>query len=359
MIKILHSADWHLDAPLRSFTPEQRRFLREQQLRLPGLIVDTAIAQGCDLMLLSGDLFDSHSYTPEGFQAVFAALGRAGMPVFIAPGNHDFYCDKSPWARELWPENVYIFKTQEITSYRIPALSCRVYGAAFRGMDCPGLLDGFCADAGPEQHALMVLHGDPSAPDSPYCPVTAVQVKQSGLDYLALGHVHTPGRFGTGAGMCAWPGCPMGRGYDETGVKGVLVAELDRQATIRFLPLNTPRFYDQSVPAGDDPRQAIADALPGGGSTDFLRLHLTGAHPGLDLVHLAGQFPGYPNLKLLDETTKTPELWDPQDENTLEGIYFRLLRQRAYAADPQTKQDLELAAALSRQLLQGREVELP
>ena len=30
MMKILHSADWHLDAPLRSYAPEQAHAIRQQ-----------------------------------------------------------------------------------------------------------------------------------------------------------------------------------------------------------------------------------------------------------------------------------------------------------------------------------------
>ena len=40
MIKILHTADWHIDAPLRNFTDLQRRELRSSLLELPGKIAD-------------------------------------------------------------------------------------------------------------------------------------------------------------------------------------------------------------------------------------------------------------------------------------------------------------------------------
>ncbi len=357
MIKLLHSADWHLDAPLRAFTPEQRSFLRRKQLSLPGIIADICIREGCDLMLLSGDIFDG-AYTPESVDAVYRALARAEVPVFIAPGNHDYLGEKSPWFRETWPENVYIFSKPELSSYRLPELSCRIYGAGFTGMDCPGLLQDFRADC-EERYALMVLHGDPTAVDSPYNPVTAAQVRDSGLDYLALGHIHTPGRFGAGAGMCAWPGCPMGRGWDETGTKGLLLIELEQEAVIRFLPLGLPKFYDLTAAAGNDPEAILEGLLPAGGSEDFFRVHLTGDSKGIDLDGLYRRFSAYPNLKLLDETTQAGGVWDSAGEDSLEGTYFRILRDRTRFADSQTRAELELAAKLSRQILQGREVELP
>ena len=59
---------------------------------------------------------------------------------------------------------------------------------------------------------MMVLHGDPANPSAPCRPVTRAQVAASGLQYLALGHIHTRGQLEAGGALCAWPGCPMGRG---------------------------------------------------------------------------------------------------------------------------------------------------
>lgn len=356
MIKILHSADWHMDAPLRAFTPEQRRYLRERMLRLPGQIADLCIREGCDVCLLAGDVFDG-PYTREGYEAVYRALERMEIPVFIAPGNHDPYTLNSPWNREIWPENVRIFTKQEPCSFRIPHLDCRVYGAAFTAAEAPGLLAGFQARCG-ERHALLVLHGDPTSAASPYNPVTAAQIRDAGVDYAALGHIHAGGRFAAGGAVCAWPGCPMGRGWDETGIKGVLVVDLDEGAEIRFCPLEVPRFYDMDVPVGRDPAAAVAAVLPGGGSRDFYRIHLMGERADKE-ADLPDSFPGYPNLTIVDERICTASLAEEEDLDGFRGNYFRFLREAATEQPPETVRILELAEKISRQILSGREVELP
>jgi DNA repair exonuclease SbcCD nuclease subunit len=235
-----------------------------------------------------------------------------------------------------------------------------VYGAGFDSIDCPGLLEGFQADA-EERYAVMVLHGDPSAADSPYCPVTAAQVRDSGLDYLALGHIHAAGRFGAGAGLCAWPGCPMGKGYDETGIKGVLVVELerDRETVLQFVPVDGPRFYDLEIQAGEDPAQALDKTLPAEGSADFYRIHLTGECQGPDLAALRKQFSRFPNLTLLNETVPVTPLWERAGEDTLEGVCFRLLKDAMTTATREEREELELAAKLCRSILRGQEVILP
>ncbi len=357
MIRVLHTADWHIDAPMRDFTAQQRRELRAAMLEVPGKIADIAAREGCDLCLIAGDVFDG-GYTREGYEAVYRALERMEIPVFIAPGNHDPYRSGSPWVEQSWPENVYLFQSQSLAAYEVEGLDCIVYGAAFTSADCPGLLEGFRAE-GSQRYALMVLHGDPTNQSSPYNPITAAQVREAGLDYVALGHIHAPGRFGAGAGMCAWPGCPMGHGYDETGTKGVLVAELEEAINIRFLPLEGPRFFDHTVAAGEDPLGALEAVLPAGGSRDHIRIRLTGEVREGALEGLAERFVLWPNLRLLDETVPRGDLWEVAGADSLAGLFFRILRDAAAEADPETAERLELAAKLSRSILEGREVLLP
>ena len=183
-LRILHSADWHLDAPFSSLPPQVREHLRQAQRKLPGLVGQLCRERQCDLVLLAGDLFDG---TPsrETVEALKREFARWTVPVCIAPGNHDFCGPDSPWLRENWPENVHIF-TGEMDYVDFPALSLRVYGAGYRSMDCPPRLMGFRAE-GDTRWCVGVLHGDALNLSSPYCPVTAAQVRESGLDYLALG----------------------------------------------------------------------------------------------------------------------------------------------------------------------------
>ena len=357
MIKILHTADWHIDAPLRGFTDLQRRELRSSLLEMPGKIAQVCIREGCDLVLLSGDVFDG-PYTREGYESVYRALERMEVPVFITPGNHDPYREFSPWVRESWPDNVYLFRHQEITSFAIRELNCRVYGAAYTSAECPPLLESFRAECD-EAHALLVLHADPTNPRSPYCPVTAAQIREAGLDYAALGHIHAMGKFEAGAGLCAWPGCPMGKGYDETGTKGVLIAELEETVRVRFVPLEGPRFFDYRLDISGDPVAAVESMLPPGGTRDHYRIRLTGEMQPGALDYLPEQFRDYPNLTLLDETIPLGNVWEGVGEDSLEGLFFRILRDGTRDADPDTIAALELAARIGRKLLDGREVELP
>ena len=187
-MKLLHAADFHLDSPFQGFTPEQQESLRKASLELPFAVARLCREKECQMLLLSGDLFDG-PYTRKSYEALASALEEAKVPVIIAPGNHDHVGKNAPWLSEHWPENVSIFTTSSLQSRVFEDLDCRVYGAGYTAMDCPGLLQSFTA-SGKERYHIGVLHGDPTAPDSPYCPITRSQVENSGLTYLALGHIH-------------------------------------------------------------------------------------------------------------------------------------------------------------------------
>lgn len=358
MIKLLHSADWHLASPIQGRSAAQTQLLRQNLLALPGKIATLCKAEGCHLMLLAGDLFDG-PYTPESYRALHDALEDAAVPVFIAPGNHDYAGPESPWLKERWPENVFIFTQDHMVTVAVPELNCRVCGAGFTSAYSDSLLEGFIAEDS-NACTVGVLHGDATQISSPYCPVTESQVRHCGLDYLALGHIHKGGAFRAGKTLCAWPGCPMGRGYDEAGEKGVNIVTLENgEAALRFVPLDTPRFYDLELDAGTDPADALARVLPPVGNADGYRITLTGESEPLDIDALAARFSRFPNLELRDRTLPPIDVWAGAGDDTLEGVYFRLLQEALANQELHTEQQVLLAAKISRQLLDGREVKLP
>ena len=357
MIKILHSADWHLDAPMSGHSPEQADFLRRELKKIPQQIVKLAKAESCDLMLLSGELFDGEA-SAETVRNVQNALAEANIPVFISPGNHDYICPTSPYEIEGWPENVHIFKSPKVETVTLPELDCKIYGAGYTSMDCPALLKGFQA-AGAETWHLGIFHAEAEVSGSAYCPISREQIRASALSYLALGHIHKGSSLRAGETLCAWPGCPMGRGYDELGAKGVILVTLNEDVKASFLPLDTPRFYDEEVEVGDNAKDAVAALLPALHTDDFYRITLTGYSTGVDTARLTGAFSQVPNLILRDETRPEIDLWRSVGEDSLEGVYFGFLQQASQSDMERTRDRAALAARISRQILDGQEVKLP
>ena len=141
--------------------------------------------------------------------------------------------------------------------------------------------------------------------------------------------------------------------------KGVNIVTLEDSCQLRFLPLDTPRFYDWELEVGADAAAALCARLPGAGSRDFYRITFTGESEPIDCDNLLTRFSQFPNLQLRDRTVPPMDLWASVGSDTLEGAYFGMLRQAMEGADPETCRKIALAARISRQLLDGREVKLP
>ena len=131
--------------------------------------------------------------------------------------------------------------------------------------------------------AIGLLHGEVGVKDSRYRPIPLPQITRSGLDYLALGHVHACSGVQTaGATVYAYPGCPEGRGFDELGDKGFMMGEVDKGSVkLRFIPFARRRYEILTVDVTEqEPLAAIRAALPARTERDIYRILLTGETDG-------------------------------------------------------------------------------
>lgn len=361
MIKFMHAADLHLDSAFHALPPEKARQRRAEQRALLEEMVARCNAAQCDLLLLAGDLFDSDFVYRETVEALTEALRDCSAQVFISPGNHDFYTGGCPYQTAVWPENVHIFRKAEIEAVPLPALGATVYGTAFTGREMRPLLSGFrVADA--QTQNIMVLHGDLEQADSRYAPLTRQEIAQSGLDYLALGHVHRRSEAQrAGKTLYAYSGCPMGRGFDELGEKGVLLGTLEGSScTVEFLPLSARKYEILTVEAGTDALAAIAAALPPDTARDCYRIVLSGEAEAVDVAALTAALRDrFFSLTVLDRTQEKRNCWDGMEEDTLRGLFLRACKLAMEQAQGEAeRQTAELAAKITTALLDGREVQL-
>jgi hypothetical protein len=218
-------------------------------------------------------------------------------------------------------------------------------------------LEGFRASH-TTRYGIGIFHGDPTMVSSAYNPITQTQIRQSGLDYLALGHIHKAGSLLCGDTLCLWPGCPMGKDYGEPGEKGAYIITLDHSVSSKFVPLDTPRFYDLTLTVKGSAQEVLEKILPPAGSMDYYRITLTGESEKLDIPLLLGAFSHISHLELLDSTVAPVDVWKALGTDTLEGQFFGMLKE-AMDTTPDEKEVLLLAAELSRRILDGQEVVLP
>lgn len=327
MARILHAADFHLDTPFSSMSAEHAAELRRAQKSALEAMVALANRAGVDMLLLAGDLLDSEGLYRETRSFLPELLSGTRARVFIAPGNHDRYSASSPYAEERFSDNVHIFCRPVIEAVELPELGCTVWGAGFdsRYIDS-ALLGGFSVPQDGRCH-IMVMHGDPN-PGSMYNPVTEADVAASGLDYLALGHVHAYGGvLKAGKTTWAWPGCPQGRGFDETGERGVLLGEVTcEEVKLAFVPLAKHRYLSFTLDAGGGSAQQLLDSLEAA-EDDLVRITLTGETDGgvaAELYRLMQE--KFFHAELRDRTVPRRELWALAEENSLKGLFVRRMR---------------------------------
>ena len=360
MIKFLHTADLHLDAPFAALSPEQAAARRQEQRELLTELAEAANTHDCDLVLLAGDLFDSAGASDETLLALQRTLSAIRAPVFISPGNHDCLLPGSAYLTEVWPENVHIFKTDAIEAVELPEKQLRVYGAGFTARHERPLLEGFRAKADGWTN-LMVLHGDATQAASPYNPITPEQLAASGLAYLALGHIHqASGLLRCGSTCYAWPGCAMGRGFDELGQKGAYLGEVsDSGVRLDVLPLHGRSYEILRVEAGDDALAAVTAALPEDTQNDIYRVILTGERSGsVDTAAITDELsPRFYALEVRDRTTVCRDIWDGCGEDSLRGLFLQELRRQYDAApDDAVRRRIEQAARFGTAAMDDREV---
>lgn len=363
MPKIIHAADFHLDSAFGGLPTEKSRERRRESRDLVDRLADLAVLEKADLVLLSGDLFDGQRVYPETLERLKANLARMGCPVFIAPGNHDPWTPRSPYALQSWPDNVCIFREEGLSSVTLPELGCVVHGAAFVGRSRTSpVLAGRSVPEDGMTH-LFCLHGDAANPTSQYGPITKEQIARSKAAYLALGHVHQYSGLQREGDVCwAYPGCPEGRGFDELGDKGVLVGTVGPgAAALRFVPLCRRRYWILEADVTDvSPREAVERVMPDTAGQDICRVVFTGeaGEDGVDLPMLESMFQErFYALELRDKTRPARSLWEKAGENSLRGLFLQEMKRKYDAApDEAAREQVTLAVRFGLAALDGRDV---
>ena len=100
VVRLLHTADWHLGKRFPSFSEEHNRRLMQARLAVLDRIIAVAERFTVDAVLCAGDLFDEPVPKREWWEQVaqrWSRLRWTNRPVFLLPGNHDPMLAESVW----------------------------------------------------------------------------------------------------------------------------------------------------------------------------------------------------------------------------------------------------------------------
>src|SRR5277367_5390178 len=102
VLRLLHTADWHLGRRFPSFPEEGQKKLSRARMDVIATILDVARRNAVNAVLCVGDIFDDPTPAQdfwEGLAATFRNRGASHPPVFLVPGNHDPLTSESVWAK--------------------------------------------------------------------------------------------------------------------------------------------------------------------------------------------------------------------------------------------------------------------
>lgn len=244
-IKILHSADFHIGAS-ESFLGERAPSRRAETLLTFEKTVDFAKAEGVKLFLIAGDLIDSNNIENSFCERILEKISEAKETEFVySAGNHDPLNAQSPFLRAKIPQNFHILPAKD--SCIEPIKGVKVYGRSFS----EALMGGesrFKIAPDSECINIMCIHGEYGM-SGEHNPINEEFVIKSGMDYIALGHVHKrtlPQKVGNT--YIAYSGCPEGQGFDETGEKGVYIGTVSGgNAELSFVPMAKRMHICESI----------------------------------------------------------------------------------------------------------------
>ena len=244
-VKILHCADIHIGAA-ESFLGARADSRRYETVLTFERIIDTAVNAGVDVVAVAGDLFDSNTADARLYRPVLEKIASVpDIKVLFAAGNHDPLLSSSPFLKNKNPGNLYVFPEHD-HCFTFDDIKLRAYGRSFGNVYMQGEQSFGITPPDDEYVNLMVLHGELTGDlSSQYNAVTAEFIKNSEMDYIALGHIHKrtePQKSGNT--YYAYCGCPEGQGFDETGEKGVYVGTVGKSlCALEFIPLAKRRHF--------------------------------------------------------------------------------------------------------------------
>ena len=407
MVKLIHTADLHLDSAFRSrFTKEEAENRRQKQLMAWKELLSFAVEKKVQGILIAGDLFDSPVVSHGTMDFFLSTISEhPEISFFYLRGNHD--TENTFRYQENLPKNLFLF-SERGKKYRLNdrlLLAGVEYGTkdiSFGENEGATQGAGQAAEQGIGQenaHGAEALRKSESESEEESkflklkeedCNILllhgalyqgtpkgeAVQgeegiflknLEKLPLSYIALGHIHKggEGRLNNGA-LWAYPGCLQGRGFDEEGERGFLylkVEEEKKEIRKEFIPIKQGEFRILEIELLEDEgtlaclkKIEVEMEKAGIAKEDSLRIILKGKK-GLEqernLRYLQLQLQDSVFfLEIRDECELSWNREEAMKEKSLKGEFLRVLA----AADNLSKEEQEEIIALGMGLLQGGEL---
>ena len=272
-LRFVHAADLHLDSPFRGIRSEAPEHVADTLHRATfdayRNIIDLCLREHVDALLVAGDIYDGADRSLRAqlkFVEGLARLDTAGIRSFICHGNHD---PLDGWEARLdLPSGCFRFGAEVTGEPVFPGEPERatVYGVSYPRREVRENLSPLFADAAASRgFGIGLLHANVGGnlDHDSYAPCSVADLADTGLDYWALGHVHTRRVLRQERPTVVYPGNPQGRHPNEPGARGVYLVDVDDYGVVglEFRAVDVVRWETLLLDIGGlETEQALIDA---------------------------------------------------------------------------------------------------
>ncbi len=327
MTRILHTGDLHLGSV--AFSNNSEKNVLERCFENICLY---AKEHNVSYVLLCGDNFEKEYITSKTLESFISSIKKAeGVKFIIIAGNHDYMSvRKNPYNNIDFPENVFVIEAEKIEKLSFEEVD--FYGISY-GDNTPGIspFRDFSVDS-EEKLNIALFHGDAFS-DTPYMNISREEMRNSGLDYVAMGHIHKGTEIEReGKTYYSYCGCPQGRGFDEIGTKSFVVIDFEKGLPPKFMRVRSSLFnYEiinidiSDITSTLHLENKIREEISKYNSLDVIRIYLTGVMNETVKISVIKDI--FKNCEIIDNTTIYSENKTKFDDKSIMGIYFRILEE--------------------------------
>jgi DNA repair exonuclease SbcCD nuclease subunit len=371
-LTFLQISDVHVDSKLthgRLSLPQDKRRTRISEINdLVGKAIALARERKVEAVLVPGDLWDDEAVSQESVHVLvetFASIDP--IPVFVAPGNHDFcsplsmYSRATQVAREMrpWSENVIIFDKPDFSARYHPLRNdVVIVGRAFlENVRTTERLLRSRIPRLPAEISILLFHGsrDGYVREGAHkitAPFSREELLTQGFSYAALGHYHNFDQIldVDGRVRAAYAGSTGGRAITEEGPRYVLVGSVDSTGLVgefEKVELDRRRICALDVDlTGADTSEVVsrietAISVQGCRPADIVALTLHGrVRKGASGASVEQSFQErFFHFKLFDRTLPDYEI-DNYDRRTVQGRFIEEMKQDMESAESEESRQL-------------------
>jgi DNA repair exonuclease SbcCD nuclease subunit len=224
-MKFLHTADWQIGMRATMLGDKGER-VRVARLESARRVIELARREAVDFIVIAGDTFEDSGVDRIKVREVAKILGGAECPVYVISGNHDPIMPGSVWEEPIWGECPNIHLLMNPTPVDAPGAT--LYPCPLSAKDSR---DDPTAWIHPINGsiAIGIAHGSVENPAyEQAAPMARQAAEVHGLDYLALGHIHSKALYpgSDGAVRMAYCGTHEPTGFGEQASGHVLIVEI-------------------------------------------------------------------------------------------------------------------------------------